>query len=102
MKRDLIAIRFLLQQIEECPADTALSLPKLAEAYRAIPGKTDDDSMSLLSSFKLLKSEKFIIADVSTWNTTEGSKSWDTLKGITWRGYNLIDAIDENRPLDTI
>lgn len=103
LKRDLVAIRFILKQLEEIASpDQAVALPRLHETYLALPGKIEQDGLNLVAAFNLLKNEKFIISEKANWNTAEGTKSWDTLKGITWRGYNLIDAIDQERPLDSI
>ena len=103
MKRDLQAIRFILKQLEDTTTpDQAVGFPQIQKTYSALPGKTEQDGWNLVAAFQLLKNEKFIIADKANWNTTEGTQSWDTLKAITWRGYNLIDAIDQERPLDSI
>lgn len=103
MKRDLTAIRFILKQLEDTTSpDQAVAFPEIQKAYLALPEMVEQDGLNLLAAFNLLRGEKFIVADRATWNTAEGPKSWDTLKGITWRGYNLIDAIDRNRPLDSI
>ncbi|WP_323115134.1 hypothetical protein [Pseudomonas guariconensis] len=103
MKRDLGAIRFILRKLEDVvDPEVALALPELVNAYADFVGDTPENRKALVGSFKLLLSEKFIVSERATWNTKEGPKVWDTLKGITWRGYNLIDAIDQDRPLDMI
>ncbi|WP_146232958.1 hypothetical protein [Pseudomonas protegens] len=103
VKRDLGAIRFILQKLEDVvDSSVALALPDLVDAYADFAGDTPENRRALVGSFRLLLSEKFIVSDRATWNTPEGPKAWDSLKGITWRGYNLIDAIDQDRPLDTI
>lgn len=102
VKRDLNAVRFILRKLEDADPEKAIALPDLVNAYADVAGDTPENRKALVGSYKLLQSERFIISERSTWNTQEGPRALETLKGITWRGYNLIDAIDQQRPLDTI
>lgn len=103
MKRDLAVIRFILQKIEDATDyECSIRINQLIEEYVAQPGKDEKDGALMYASFKMLKAEKFILAGEISQQTTTGSISWETAKGITWRGYNLIDAIDNGRPLEFV
>lgn len=102
MKRDLAIIRHILQKVEDITDfDVALGVPELIEDYIAQDGKSEDGGL-VYASFKLLQSEKFILTGQGSRPTETGSTSWETIKGITWRGYNLIDAIDHGRALEFV
>lgn len=103
MKRDLSVIRYILKRVEDVvDFDTALGIPEMIDDYLAQPGKNPEDGAVFYASFKLLQSEKFILTGQGSRPTETGSITWDTIKGITWRGYNLIDAIDSGRALEFV
>lgn len=103
MKRDLVAIRFILRKLEETTDPSVyLALPEIVDSYAAIFGDSPETRMRLVAMFKLLQNENFVSASRANWAFPDGAKTVDVLTGITWRGYNLIDAIDEERSLDTV
>lgn len=103
MKRDLTVIRLILRKVEEnADYDCSIAINQLIEEYVSQPGKDIRDGALMYASFRMLKAEKFILFGETNQQTPTGSTTWETIKGITWRGYNLIDAIDNGRPLEFV
>lgn len=103
LKRDLASLRYILRRIEEhVDPHKGLRLDAVEADYVEALGSTQEALHEFRFAIELLKEEKFILVRTVQVNANNGANTWTVLDRITWRGYNLMDAIDQERPLDSI